>query len=380
MHRSIIIIFFFIYFHYFHDMVQNSEIQKKLKCFFPYTANDSASDYHRIQQMTSRQMTSSNTGSRTGHNQAQRSVPRDHQDSRPAGAPISGTTSLPVGHRRFPDGWIGPADSKFCKVCWDAGLPVPDYTDHFVKDQPGPTGKVVCQTLLKQACRICGVPGHTSSYCTKSKARREEPRREEPRREERYIEREPRRDDCYQREEPRRDDRYIEREPRRDDRYQRDEPRRDDRSYQRNDVSFNLLREDTERHEREIDQRNQSHYRQQDRQSKPWLQAALKESSQPRQPYAHPHGPRVRLELESPALSAAKHAEHHPVIIDVRTLQLNHASSWADEDAAAPFVCDPVKSAQQFLESTFVTDAEFDFMDACDNFGGANCFPDSPRY
>ncbi len=335
-------------------------------------------------------MTPSNTGSRTGDNQAQRFIPRDHQDSRPAApAPISGTNSLPVGQRRFPDGWIGPADSKFCKVCWDAGLPVADYTDHFVKDQPGPAGKVVCPTLLKQACRICGVPGHTSSYCAKSKARREEPRREEPRREERYIEREPRREERYIEREPRRDDRYIEREPRRDDRYIEREPRRDDRyiereprreeRYQRRDISFNLLREDTERHEREIDQRNQSHYRQQDRQSKPWLQAALKESSQLRKPYAHPHGPRVRLELESQALSAAKHAER-PAIIDVRTVQLNHSSSWADEDAAAPFVCDPVKSAQEFLESTFVTDAEFDFMEACDNFGGENCFPDSPRY
>jgi hypothetical protein len=374
-------LFLFIYFHYFHDMVQNSEIQKKLKCFFPYRANDSASDYHRIQQMTSRQMTPSNTGSRTGHNQAQRFIHRDHQDSRPAAAapaPISGTNSLPVGQRRFPDGWIGPADSKFCKVCWDAGLQVPDYTDHFVKDQPGPAGKVVCPTLLKQACRICGVPGHTSSYCAKSKARREEPRREE-----RYIEREPRRDDRYQREEPRRDDRYQRDEPRRDDRYQRDEPRRDDR-YQRNDVSFNSLRDDTERREREIDERDREYYRNQERQSKPWLQAATKKSSQPHEPYAHPHGPRVRLELESPALSAAKHAEPEvttrPVFIDVRTVQLNHSSSWADEDAAAPFVCDPVKSAQEFLESTFVTDAEFDFMEACDNFGGENCFPDSPRY
>jgi hypothetical protein len=317
--------------------------------------------------MTSRQMTSSNTGSRTGYNQAQRFIPRDHQDSRPAAAPISGTNSLPVGQRRFPDGWIGPADSKFCKVCWDAGLPVADYTDHFVKDQPGPAGKVVCPTLLKQACRICGVPGHTSSYCTKSKARRDEPRREEPRRDDRYIEREPHREERYIEREPRREERYIEREPRREERYQR------------RDISFNILREDTERHEREIDQRNQSHYRQQDRQSKPWLQAALKESSQPRKPYAHPHGPRVRLELESQALSAAKHAER-PAIIDVRTVQLNHSSSWADEDAAAPFVCDPVKSAQEFLESTFVTDAEFDFMEACDNFSGEKCFPDSPRY
>jgi Nanos RNA binding domain len=53
----------------------------------------------------------------------------------------------------------------FCKVCYDAGMPVADYTDHFVKDQPGPNGKVVCPTLLAQKCLNCGVPGHTTNYC-----------------------------------------------------------------------------------------------------------------------------------------------------------------------------------------------------------------------
>jgi hypothetical protein len=67
----------------------------------------------------------------------------------------------------------------FCKVCYDAGLPVADYTDHYVKDQPGPGGKVVCPTLLAQKCLMCGVAGHTSSYCP-----------EEARREREYKERE----------------------------------------------------------------------------------------------------------------------------------------------------------------------------------------------
>lgn len=72
---------------------------------------------------------------------------------------------VPVGTRKFPDGFVGPADMPFCKVCYDAGLSVADYTDHFVKDQPGPNGKVVCPTLLAQKCLTCGLPGHTSSYC-----------------------------------------------------------------------------------------------------------------------------------------------------------------------------------------------------------------------
>lgn len=55
--------------------------------------------------------------------------------------------------------------NPFCKVCYDAGLSTEEFTSHFVKDQPGPNGKVVCPTLLAQKCLMCGVPGHTSSYC-----------------------------------------------------------------------------------------------------------------------------------------------------------------------------------------------------------------------
>ena len=73
-----------------------------------------------------------------------------------------------------------PNSKPFCKVCYDAGLPVADYTDHYVKDQPGPGGKVVCPTLLAQKCFKCGVAGHTSSYCPEE-ARRERERKERER-------------------------------------------------------------------------------------------------------------------------------------------------------------------------------------------------------
>jgi hypothetical protein len=281
------------------------------------------------------------------------------------------TTTGPI--RRFPDGWIGPADSKFCKVCYDARLPVADYTDHFVKDQPGPNGKVVCPTLLKQACRICGNTGHTSSYCSQYR-RREEPRREEPRREERYIEREPRR------EEPRREERYIEREPRREE-PRRGEPRREERYIEREPRrgSFNDLRDDTEHREREIRERDDAYYREQDEQrrrdSTPWLQAVKQQ--QPRDntrrvPYAHPHGPRVRLNLEAPALSVAKHgtafntpptasdAEFiiirghqyprvNPGAIDVLALNLPHSEHWGDEEKDEQFELNPDKMCEDFL-------------------------------
>ena len=263
-------------------------------------------------------------------------------------------------------------NGPYCKVCHDAGRSRSEYTSHFVKDQPGPNGKVVCPTLLNQACRICNKPGHTSSYCSQYRSRREEPRREEPRREEprreeRYIEREqPRREERYiEREQPRREERYIEREqPRREERYiEREQPRRD---------SYDRLREDTERRDREIRERDDAYYREQERRSKPWLQAALKPAEslqqQRREPYAHPHGPRVRLSLEAPALSAAKHADP---VIDVRRVELNHASNWGDEDANQPFVCDPEQMTRKFLEeclmSNLTTSQDHDFMAECDD-------------
>jgi hypothetical protein len=82
----------------------------------------------------------------------------------------SSSAPVPAGQRRFPDGHVGPANTPFCKVCYDAGLPVADFTNHFVKDQPGPGGKVVCPTLLAQKCLKCGLAGHTSSYCAGSRA------------------------------------------------------------------------------------------------------------------------------------------------------------------------------------------------------------------
>jgi len=59
----------------------------------------------------------------------------------------------------------GEVAKPFCKVCYDAKCSVEEFTSHFVKDQPGPNGKVICPTLLAQQCLICGIPGHTSSYC-----------------------------------------------------------------------------------------------------------------------------------------------------------------------------------------------------------------------
>ena len=61
----------------------------------------------------------------------------------------------------------------FCKVCFDAGKDEAEYTSHYLKSAPGPEGKLVCPTLLNQACLTCGQNGHTSSYCRKPRTQQD---------------------------------------------------------------------------------------------------------------------------------------------------------------------------------------------------------------
>ena len=63
----------------------------------------------------------------------------------------------------------------FCKVCFDAGKPESEYTGHWVRDQPGPKGTVVCPHLLSLECRYCHKKGHTPKHCTILLARRAPP-------------------------------------------------------------------------------------------------------------------------------------------------------------------------------------------------------------
>ena len=53
----------------------------------------------------------------------------------------------------------------FCPCCKSAGKSKEEYTSHFVKDQPGPHGVVVCPTLQSQECKYCHVKGHTPKFC-----------------------------------------------------------------------------------------------------------------------------------------------------------------------------------------------------------------------
>ena len=60
------------------------------------------------------------------------------------------------------------ARKPFCKVCYDAGKPESEYTNHYVKSLPDKrTGKcnTTCPTLLNLECRYCYGHGHTTKYC-----------------------------------------------------------------------------------------------------------------------------------------------------------------------------------------------------------------------
>jgi len=223
--------------------------------------------------------------------------------------------------------------SPFCKVCRDAGCSEKEYTSHFVKSR----GEVICPTLLNQACRICKVNGHTSSYCP-DRHQREEPRRDDYRREE------PRRDD-YRRDDYRRDD-YRREEPRRDDyrreELRREEPRRDD--YRREELRRDDYRRDDYRRD---DYRRDDYRREEPRLEEPRRQEEPR-LEEPRRERAN-HGPRVRINLEAPALCAFKHAKP-PVL----TVNLHEATLWSDEPNEPfiePFFCDPQQMCQEFIDN-----------------------------
>ena len=54
---------------------------------------------------------------------------------------------------------------KFCGVCQKAGLSEKEYTSHFTKSVPGPTGTVICPTILNNECSFCFKLGHFKSAC-----------------------------------------------------------------------------------------------------------------------------------------------------------------------------------------------------------------------
>jgi hypothetical protein len=65
-------------------------------------------------------------------------------------------------------------------------------------------------------------------------------------------------------------------------------------------------------------------------------------------------------------------------VIDVRKVELNHASNWGDEDANQPFVCDPEQMTRKFFEeeimANLTTSREHDFIAECDDQGSMPFF------
>jgi Nanos RNA binding domain len=54
---------------------------------------------------------------------------------------------------------------KYCSVCHKAGKSEKEYTSHFTKSVPGPSGIVVCPTILRNLCNKCNKYGHFSDHC-----------------------------------------------------------------------------------------------------------------------------------------------------------------------------------------------------------------------
>ena len=222
----------------------------------------------------------------------------------------------------LPSSSSSSSQSKFCKVCRDAGCPESEYTSHCVKIN----GEVVCPTLLNQACRICKIKGHTSSYCPDRKPLR-------------YQHEDPRRDDhhgYYPREEPRRQEEF-----RRDDRhgyYPREEPRRQEEP-RCDDHRGYYPREEPRRQEEPRRDDHRGYY--------PREEPRRQRQEEPRRDH------RIRLNLEAPALCASKHAVAvvDKVALDVRAVDIHHAEFWSDEDVDKPFMCDPREMCREFIDS-----------------------------
>jgi len=61
------------------------------------------------------------------------------------------------------------SEKKYCGVCHKAGKSEKEYTNHFTKSSPGPSGVVICPTILTNHCRRCNGYGHFSDHCKGAK-------------------------------------------------------------------------------------------------------------------------------------------------------------------------------------------------------------------
>jgi len=67
----------------------------------------------------------------------------------------------------------------FCAVCKNAGKSEYEYTNHYTKSVPGPTGVVICPTILSAECTYCHKTGHFKNACPILMERDKQARRSE---------------------------------------------------------------------------------------------------------------------------------------------------------------------------------------------------------
>lgn len=65
----------------------------------------------------------------------------------------------------YKDHFIPGAAKPFCPVCKNAGKSEKEYTSHYTRSSPGPTGVVVCPTILQATCSYCRKVGHFKNKC-----------------------------------------------------------------------------------------------------------------------------------------------------------------------------------------------------------------------
>jgi len=88
---------------------------------------------------------------------------------------MSLTFTVPSNYNRGAQKGTRNKKKPFCKVCFDAGKSEKEYTSHYLKDRPGPKGKVICPTLLATECRYCHQHGHFKSHCQRLIERKRAP-------------------------------------------------------------------------------------------------------------------------------------------------------------------------------------------------------------
>jgi hypothetical protein len=55
--------------------------------------------------------------------------------------------------------------TPYCGVCFKAGKPKSEYTNHWTRASPDSNSEVTCPTILNTICRYCKEKGHSLKYC-----------------------------------------------------------------------------------------------------------------------------------------------------------------------------------------------------------------------